>query len=114
MTVSRGPRLTPALIERFSQRDLRRRLGIGLPFVTVDTAGRPPPMLLSYLEIRAYDASTLGLVIQATSRSARNMADRGTATLIAVEPDTIVYLKLRSLDRPPPPAGGRPPPPRRF
>ena len=108
MTVSRGPRLTPALIERFSQRDLRRRLGIGLPFVTVDTAGRPHPMLLSYLEIRAYDASTLGLVIQATSRSARNMADRGTATLIAVEPDTIVYLKLRSLDGPLPVAGGEP------
>jgi len=108
MTVSRGSRLTPALVDRFSQRDLARRLGIGLPFVTVDTAGRPHPMLVSYLEIRAYDAGTLGLVIQAASRSARNMAERGTATLIAVEPDTIVYVKLRSLDGPLPVAGGEP------
>jgi len=65
-------------------------------------------MLVSYLEIRAYDAGTLGLVIQAASRSARNMAERGTATLIAVEPDTIVYVKLRSLDGPLPVAGGEP------
>ena len=36
MTVSRGSRLTPALVDRFSQRDLARRLGIGMPFVTVD------------------------------------------------------------------------------
>ncbi len=108
MTASRGPRLTPALVDRFSQRDLARRLGIGMPFVTVDATGRPHPMLVSYLEIRAYDAGTIGLVIQAASRSARNMAERGTATLIAVEPDTIVYVKLRSLDGPLPVAGGEP------
>jgi len=50
MTVSRGSRLTPALVDRFSQRDLARRLGIGMPFVTVDAAGRPHPMLVSYLD----------------------------------------------------------------
>ena len=106
MTVSRGARLTPALVERFSLRELGRRLGVGMPFVTVDDAGRPHPMLVSYLELRAYDASTLGLVIQASSRSARNLAERGTATLIVVEPDTIVYAKLRTLDGPLPVEGG--------
>ncbi len=108
MTVSRGPRLTPKLVERFSQRDLGLRLGVGMPFVTVDEAGRPHPMLVSYLEVRAYDASALGLVIQAGSRSGRNLAERGTATLIVVEPDTIVYVKLRALDGPLPVEGGEP------
>ena len=42
-------------------------------------------MLLSYLEVRAYDAGTLGLVIQARSRSARNLAERGTGTLVLIE-----------------------------
>ena len=106
MTVSRGSRLTPALVDRFSQRELARRLGVGMPFVTVDDVGRPHPMLVSYLEIRAYDASALGLVIQASSRSARNLTERGRATLIVVEPDTIVYAKLRALDGPLPVESG--------
>jgi len=106
MTVSRGARLTTALVERFSQRDLARRLGVALPFVTIDEAGRPHPMLLSYLELRAYDPGTLGLVMQAGSRSARNLSERTTATLIVVEPDTIVYVKLRALDGPLPIDGG--------
>jgi len=108
MTVSRGPRLTEALVERFSQRDLARRLGVAMPFVTVDEAGRPHPMLVSYLEIRAYDPSALGLVIQTGSRSARNLVERGAATLILIEPDTIVYVKLRTLDGPLPVEGGEP------
>jgi hypothetical protein len=108
MTRSHGPRLTPALVERFSQRDLTARLGIGLPFVTVDAEGRPHPMLLSYLELRAYDAGTLGLVIQAGSRSARNLAERATGTLLVIEPETIVYVKTRALDGPLPVAGGEP------
>ena len=54
-------------MERLSQRELERRLGVGLPLVTLDAEGRPHPMLVSYLELRAYDARTLGLVIQAES-----------------------------------------------
>ena len=68
MTRSLGGALTPALVERFSQRDLARRLGTALPFVTVDPDGRPHPMLLSYLELRAYDTGTVGLGPSRVSR----------------------------------------------
>jgi hypothetical protein len=101
-----GPSLSSALVDRFSQRDLRRHLGVALPVVTVDRDGRPHPMLISYLELRAYDTRTVGLVIQATSGSARNLVERQVATLIVVEPDTIVYVKLRTVDGPLPVAGG--------
>jgi hypothetical protein len=97
-----------ALLERFSQRDLPRRLGVGLPFVTVDADGRPHPMLLSYLELRAHDAGSVGLVILEASQSARNLAARGTGTLIVVEPDATTYVKLRALDGPLPVPGGDP------
>lgn len=105
MTRSLGPRLPPALVERFSQRDLRGHLGLGLPFVTVDADGRPHPMLLSYLELRAYDAGTVGLVIGARSRSAQNLAERQTGTLLVIEPDATAYVKLRAVDGPLPVAG---------
>ncbi|HTO12091.1 MAG TPA: hypothetical protein VMQ51_11000 [Candidatus Binatia bacterium] len=108
MTPVSAPSLSPALVERLSQRDLPSRLGVGLPFVTVDAGGRPHPMLASYLEVRAYDARTLGLVIQARSTSARNLAERRTGTLILVEPDLVVYVKLRALDGPLPVEGGEP------
>ncbi|MBI1735898.1 MAG: pyridoxamine 5'-phosphate oxidase family protein [Candidatus Rokubacteria bacterium] len=106
MTRSLGPALTQALVERFSQRDLAARLGVALPFVTVDADGRPHPMLLSYLEVKAYDARTVGLVMLARSRSARNLAERGTGTLLAVEPESTVYVKLRAVDGPLPVEGG--------
>jgi hypothetical protein len=102
---SLGPALPSPLVERLSQRDVRSRLGIVLPFVTVDAEGRPHPMLLSYLELRAYDPGTVGLVILARSRSARNLAERRAGTLLIVEPDTIVYVKLRALDGPLPVEG---------
>ena len=106
MTRVTGASLPPALVERLGQRDLERRLGVGLPFVTVDAEGRPHPMLASYLEVRAYDARTVGLVIQARSSSARNLAERQVGTLILVEPDAVVYVKLRALDGPLPVDGG--------
>jgi hypothetical protein len=106
MTRSRGPALPPELIERLSQRDLPARLGLGLPFITVDAEGRPHPMLLSYLELRAYDAGTLGLVIMAASRSGRNLRERGVGTVLVVEPDTVSYVKTRALDGPLPVSGG--------
>jgi hypothetical protein len=96
------------LVDRLSQRDLRRRLGVALPFVTVDADGRPHPMLLSYLEVRAYDPGSLGLVILAKSRSAQNLAERQVATLLMIEPDTISYVKMRALDGPLPVEGGEP------
>jgi len=108
MTRALGPTLSPALVERLSQRDLERRLGVGLGFVTVDAAGRPHPMLVSYLEVKAYDARTLGLVIQARSASARNLAERRVGTLMLVEPEAVVYVKLRALDGPLPVEGGEP------
>ena len=100
MTRVVGRELSAQLVERFSQRDLHRRLGIAIPFVTVDIETRPHPMLLSYLEVRAYDTRTVGLVIGARSQSSRNLVERPTATLIVVEPDTTVYVKLRTVDGP--------------
>ena len=106
MTPVSASSLSPALVERLSQQDLPPRLGVVLPFLTVDGQGCPHPMLLSYLEIRAYDARTVGLVIQARSRSARNLAERQFGTLIVAEPDIVVYVKLRALDGPLPVDGG--------
>src|SRR6266850_5568358 len=100
MTRLVGAGLSSALVDRLSQRDLDRRLGIGLPLVTLDAQGRPHPMMASYLELRAYDSRTVGLVIQAESTSARNLTDRRVVTLIVVESDTIVYAKMRALDGP--------------
>ncbi len=105
MTRRQGTTLTPELVDRFSQRDLPRWLGVALPFVTVDAEGRPHPMLLSYLELRAYDAGTVGLVIGARSRSAANLVARGAGTLLVIEPDAIIYVKLKALDGPLPVAG---------
>jgi hypothetical protein len=65
-------------------------------------------MLLSYLELRAHDAASIGLVVLATSQSARNLAARGAGTVIAVEPDATFYVKLRALDGPLPVPGGEP------
>jgi hypothetical protein len=106
VTRSLGGRLPEALVERFSQRDVRSRLGVGVPFITVDAEGRPHPMLLSYLELRAHDAGSLGIVILARSRSARNLVERGTGTLVVVEPDVTLYVKLRAVDGPLPVPGG--------
>ena len=100
MTRSLGRSLSQVLVERFAQRDLSRRLGAALPFVTTDAEGRPHPMLLSYLEIRAYDTGTVGLVIGARTRSATNLAERRMATLLVIEPDVTVYVKLRTVDGP--------------
>jgi hypothetical protein len=106
MTRVIGPALSPALVERLSQRDLAQRLGVGLPFVTLDAEGRPHPMLVSYLELRAYDARSLGLVIQARSGSARNLAERALGTLSIIEPDLVTSVKIRALDGPLPVVGG--------
>jgi hypothetical protein len=92
--------LPGALVARLSQRDLPARLGVAMPFVTVDRQGRPHVMILSYLEVRAYDPGTLGLVIQARSTSARNLAERRAGTLLILEPDAVIYVKTRAVDGP--------------
>ena len=100
MTLPAGPRLTPALRARLSQAELSVRAGTAIPLVTVDDAGRPHPMLVSYVELRAYDAGTVGLVIRAGTTSARNLTRRDVATLAIIEPDVVAYIKLRRLDGP--------------
>src|SRR5438552_935552 len=106
MTRSLGASLPSRLVERLGQRDPAAHLGVALPFVTVDGNGRPHPMLLSYLEVRAYDARTVGLVIGGRSRSAQNLAERRAGTLLVIEPDATVYVKLRAVDGPLPVDGG--------
>lgn len=95
-----GRALTPALLDRLSQRDLERYLGAALPLVTLDADGRPHPMLISYLEIRAYDAGSIGLVIHAGSDSARNLAARDAATVVILDAGVTAYVKLKRLDGP--------------
>ena len=95
-----GRALTTDLLDRLSQRDLARYLGAALPLVTLDADGRPHPMLISYLEIRAYDAGSVGLVIQAGSDSARNLGARNVATLVIVDANIVAYVKLERLDGP--------------
>jgi hypothetical protein len=63
-------------------------------------------MLLSYLEMRAYDPATIGVVLLASSRSATNLVERHTGTLLVVEPEATLYVKMRATDGPLPVAGG--------
>lgn len=97
---SLGAVLPVALVERLSQREIDRHLGVALPFVTIDQGGRPHAMVISYLEVRAHSPSTLGLVIQAGSTTARNLATRGVGTLLIVEPGAVFYVKARAVDGP--------------
>ncbi|MBI4591314.1 MAG: pyridoxamine 5'-phosphate oxidase family protein [Candidatus Rokubacteria bacterium] len=100
MSRSLGPSLPPDLLARLSQSDLPSHLGKAIPLITVDREGRPHPMLLSYLEVRAADPRTIRIVIGARSRSCRNLLERQTATLLVVEPDLTVYIKARASEGP--------------
>ena len=82
MTRTVGPELSAALVERFSQKDLRQRLGIALPFVTIDVENRPHPMQLSYLELRAYGTRTMGLVIGDLAPASKVLDPRFLAALL--------------------------------
>jgi hypothetical protein len=96
MSKSLGPRLPPAIRERLSQTDLASRLGRAIPVITVDADGRPHPMLCSYLELLAVDERTVRLVIGRAGTSAANLAERGLATLLLVEPGLTLYVKCRA------------------
>lgn len=95
MTRSLGAALPPDLLAALSQADLSSRLDRAIPLVTLDPQARPHPMLCSYLELRAADASTIRVVIGARGRSAQNLEQRDVATLILVEPERTVYVKCR-------------------
>lgn len=95
-----GPALPAELLARLSQSDLPSLLGRGLTLVTVDPAGRPHPMLVSYLELLALDATLVRVVIGPESQSARNLRERAAATLLIVEPESVHYVKCRSLGAP--------------
>lgn len=100
MSRSLGPALSEALLRRLSQADLPAYLGHAIPLITVDTAGRPHPMLCSYLELLAVDARSIRGAIAAGSSSARNLAERGVATLLLIEPGLVVYVKCRAMGPP--------------
>ena len=95
-----GAALPAALVQRFSQSDLRPLLGRALPLMTVDAEGRPHPMLCSYLELRAVSPTLLRLAIAAQSGSARNLQDRGVATFLVIEPEQTIYVKCRASGAP--------------
>jgi flavin reductase (DIM6/NTAB) family NADH-FMN oxidoreductase RutF len=97
---SLGASLPPALQARLSQADLPRLLGRGVPLVTLDAAGRPHPMLLSYLEILARSATVIRVAVGTGSNTARNLETRGAATLLIAEPEATVYVKCRAAGAP--------------
>jgi hypothetical protein len=90
MSRSLGASLPEDLRHALSQADLAARLGRGLPLLTVDSDGRPHPMLCTYVEILAISAEALRVVVGAMSGSARNLAERRVATLLIVEPVRVV------------------------
>jgi hypothetical protein len=96
MSPSVAPSLAPELLGALSQTDLPARLGRALPLVTVDAAGRPHPMLLSYVEVLALAPDAIRVAIGAGSGSARNLEQRCAATLLVVEPERTVYVKCRA------------------
>ena len=100
MSRSLGAALPPALEARLSQRELARYLGRALPLLTVDERGRPHPMLLSYLEVRAVSVARIRVAVGATSGTRRNLEARGVATLLVVEPDVTMYIKCRASGTP--------------
>ena len=100
MARSLGAALPAALVQRFSQSDLRPLLGRALPLITVDAEGRPHPMLCSYLELLALSPTKIRLAIEARSRSAKNLEVRGAATLLVIEPEQTIYIKCRASGAP--------------
>ena len=102
MSRSLGGSLPPELLSRLSQSNLAPHLGKAIPLITLDAEGRPHPMLLSYLEVRAADPRTLRIVTHAKSGSCRNLRERQVATLLLVEPEQTIYLKARTSEGPHP------------
>ena len=100
MSRSLGAALPGELQARLSQKDLPRLLGRGLPLLTVDDRGRPHPMLCSYLELLAVNATTIRVAIGARSGTRRNLEARGAATLLIVEPNVTMYVKCRAASAP--------------
>ncbi len=100
MARSLGAALPARMVARLSQSDFRPLLGRALPLITLDTEGRPHPMLCSYLELLAVSPTLLRLAIAARSGWARNLQERGVATLLVIEPEHTMYVKCRASGAP--------------
>jgi hypothetical protein len=100
MSRSLGAALPDDLLRALSQDDLAARLGRALPLITVDDAGRPHPMLVSYVELLAVTPKAIRLAVGADGSGARHLAERGAATLLVVEPERTVYVKCRAAGAP--------------
>lgn len=96
MSRSLGSALPADLLALLSQRDLAPLRGRGIPLVTVGADGRPHPMLCSYLELLALNATSLRLAIARQSRSAANLQSQRVGTFLLVEPERTVYLECRA------------------
>jgi len=68
--------------------------------LTLGADGSIHPMLCSYLEWLAVDARTLRVVIGGVSRSARNLEERSVGTLLLIESEATVYIKMRATEQP--------------
>src|SRR3970040_1040167 len=91
-----GPSLPAEVVALLSQAEPAAHLGKAIPLITLDAEGRPHPMLLSSLEVRAADPRTIRIVIGTGSRSARNLAERRGGQPLLVEPEQTVYVKARA------------------
>jgi len=100
MSQSLGATLPADLLRALSQGDLATRLGRALSLITLDAGGRPHPILVSYVEVLAVSADVIRLAVGADGSAARNLAERGAATLLVVDADWTMYVKCRAAGAP--------------
>ena len=101
MSISLGPVLTDALVDRLSGRDLDRHGGLVIPLATIDPAGWPHVALFSYSEIVARDRGLLRLAIAGRSGSAANLRRTGYATVLLFDAGSVHYIKGKARERRP-------------
>ena len=67
---------------------------------TIDPYGWAHPALLSYAEVLALDASRLRLALHDGSRSTRHLRESGRGTLVFVDGQLCLYVKVEALALP--------------
>ena len=93
MPTSVSAELPPEVVSLLSGDDSPARLGTVIPVLTADAAGFPHVALLSPGEILAVTPGSVRIAVDQRSTTARNIAERGSVTLVLVEPGLCCYAK---------------------
>jgi hypothetical protein len=97
---SLGAELPEALLDRLLAAGGAHADGV-VVLATVDAFGWPHPALVSYAELLALDPRRLRLALHRGSRSARQLAEAGRATLVFADPGLCLYVKGEAVPLPP-------------